>query len=40
MTIENIKESRNNSNKRGPTGFKNHKTVLKDKKRIPKTMKR
>ena len=40
MTIENIKESRNNSNKRGPTGFKNHKTVLKDKKRMPKTMKR
>ena len=40
MAIENIEESRNNSNKRGPAGFKNYKAVLKDKKRIPKTMKR
>lgn len=32
MAIENVKESRNNSNKRGPAGFKNYKTLLKYKK--------
>ena len=32
--MENIKESRNKSNRRGPTGFKNYQILLKDKKGI------